>query len=102
MENKLVLVDENTGQYMWYCQGCKTVHAFWTSHKNNEGPNWGFNGDLERPTFTPSHRVSDDKGTICHSFVTDGKVQYLNDSRHELAGHTVEMINWCDYLKQER
>jgi hypothetical protein len=99
MKDKLVLLDESVGQYMWYCAGCQMVHAFWTNHKNGEGPNWSFNGDLIKPTFTPSHRVSDDRGVICHSFVTDGKVQYLNDSIHELAGQTVEMVNWEDYRK---
>ena len=27
----------------------------------------------------------------CHSFVTDGKIQYLNDCTHEYAGQTIEL-----------
>jgi hypothetical protein len=27
-----------------------------------------------------------------HSFVRDGKIEYLSDSRHELAGQTIEML----------
>ena len=31
------------------------------------------------------------KCTICHSFVTDGKIQFLSDCTHGLAGQTVEL-----------
>ena len=30
--------------------------------------------------------------SVCHSFVTDGKIQFLGDCTHELAGQTVELI----------
>jgi hypothetical protein len=32
--------------------------------------------------------------TICHSYVTDGKIQFLNDCTHELAGQTVDLPEW--------
>jgi hypothetical protein len=28
---------------------------------------------------------------VCHSFVTDGKIQFLGDCTHALAGQTVEL-----------
>ena len=28
---------------------------------------------------------------VCHSFVTDGRIQFLGDCTHDLAGHTVEL-----------
>jgi len=28
---------------------------------------------------------------VCHSFVTDGNIQYLGDCTHELAGQTIEL-----------
>jgi hypothetical protein len=31
------------------------------------------------------------KCTVCHTFVTDGMIQFLGDCTHELAGQTVEM-----------
>lgn len=60
---------------------------------------WGFNGDLERPTFTPSIVVFEYKrpsdGWIyqprCHTFVTDGRIQYLGDCGHSFAGQTVDL-----------
>jgi len=58
---------------------------------------WTFNGDAEKPTFAPSIRISrklrgqNTRETICHSFVRDGKIQYLGDCKHELKGQTVEL-----------
>ena len=58
----------------------------------------GYNGDAEKPTFTPSVLVTyngSDAGkdgappSVCHSFVTDGRIQFLADCTHALAGQTV-------------
>lgn len=66
----------------------------------NQAPHWGFNGDFERPTFTPSilSRWEEWQGEgvppkqhICHSFVTDGRIQFLADCTHALAGQTVDL-----------
>lgn len=85
-------------QYWFFCPGCGNCHAF--------GHTWTFNGDLERPTFTPSLLVfytqpeTNARIPLCHSFVTDGKIQYLADCPHKLAGQTVELPDWTDeYLK---
>lgn len=72
------------GGYIIYCQGCKTYHAF-------DG-RWTFNGDFEKPTFSPSMLVNKDRQeSRCHSFVTDGKIQYLSDCFHDLAGQTIDL-----------
>ena len=31
---------------------------------------------------------------VCHSFVTDGKIRYLNDCTHHLKGQTVELLDF--------
>jgi hypothetical protein len=59
---------------------------------------WSFNGDADRPTLTPSllltyTHVGGEK-FVCHSFVTDGRIQFLADSTHALAGQTVELPEW--------
>ena len=61
----------------------------------------GFNGSLDAPTFTPSvlvhsHKALDDQGRKvdtprCHSYVTDGRIQYLSDTTHALSGQTVDL-----------
>lgn len=59
-------------------------------------PVWGFNGDLDRPTLTPSILSRFDWGPnretrICHSFVRDGRIEFLSDCTHALAGQTVDL-----------
>ena len=80
------------------CPGCKTTH--WIQHGADSGPNWGWNGSLDRPTFTPPVLVTyngPDAGVppappaVCHSFVTDGQIQFLGDCTHDLTGQTVDL-----------
>lgn len=82
--------------YMFDCPGCKCSHApIVRPHKAENGASWAWNGDMEKPTFSPSimSRVerSDGKTMICHSFVTNGRIRYLSDCTHELAGLEVEL-----------
>lgn len=85
--------------YSLFCQGCKTPHLVYVD--NPGGPKWKFNGDLERPTFTPSLLVYAIPATEnwpgsprCHSFITGGQMQFLGDSTHALAGKTVALQPW--------
>lgn len=78
--------------YYFHCPGCGCDHGIWTTPGSH--PVWGFNGDVEKPTFTPSIKVTYQTlklTNICHSFVTEGKIKYLNDCTHELKGQTVEL-----------
>lgn len=86
--------------YLFYCPGCKCSHGVWTSRPNSTGAKWGFNGDLEKPTFSPSILITyeeiggglpKDRPAVCHSFVRDGRIEFLGDCTHELAGQAVEM-----------
>jgi hypothetical protein len=64
---------------------------------------------MEAPTFSPSIlvrwtktdpvtglAVGEKYDMVCHSFVRAGKIQFLSDCSHELAGQTVEMPDWDD------
>lgn len=78
------------------CPGCNTVHTIFVA--GNEKPRWDWNGDREKPTFSPSILVQQDWGPnheqrICHSFVRDGQWQFLGDCTHELKGKTVDMVD---------
>lgn len=82
------------------CPGCEGVHGI--AIGDGAGPRWGFNGNVDQPTFTPSIKVTCDWGDppkhmVCHSFVTDGKIQFLADCTHELAGQTVDLPDWDTY-----
>jgi len=73
-----------------------------TSGKREGTSNWTWDGDVIRPTLRPSVRThwqaGDGNGNpapdiLCHSFVTDGMVQFLSDCTHELAGQTVPLTD---------
>ena len=94
------------GRVTFWCPGCREAHVV--------GPNWTFNGDYERPTFSPSIRVTgvmverDESGKwtgewargvdgkplpqVCHSFVCGGQIEFLGDCTHALAGQTVLVV----------
>jgi hypothetical protein len=96
---KIHLLCEDAGllvetQYAFHCPGCECGHAI---RVKGPEPCWGWNGSLTIPTFTPSILVNaHDPASRCHSFVTDGKIQFLTDSYHALKGQTVEIPEWDD------
>ena len=83
---------------MFECPGCGENHGFPVDGSRG----WSWNGDVDRPTITPSilargHKfVSEDSDDtipyICHSFVTDGRIQFLSDCTHANAGQTVDLL----------
>ncbi len=81
--------------YGFTCPGCLCDHMI-TTNDSNPKHNWTFNGDINRPTFSPSLLVysqpkSDPPGPRCHSFIRDGKIQFLDDCEHGLKGQTIEL-----------
>ena len=94
-----VLAKAKDGDLFFECPGCDLVHGISTGA--GPGPRWGYNGNAEVPTFTPSVLVRytwSDGPRICHSFVTDGRIQFLGDCTHKLAGKTVDLPDWEDEL----
>jgi len=81
----------NQPDYYFDCPGCKCSHGVWTTESNDRNAVWRWNNDVNKPTVSPSLRVSFGNGKICHSFIKDGKIQFLNDCTHHLAGQTVEL-----------
>lgn len=108
------------GYTLFWCPGCKEAHAVRIREDGqNVGGAWGFNGDYDRPTFSPSVLVrsghfvpghkpgdscwctycaedeADDTPGFsckqCHSFVRDGRIEFLSDCTHALAGQTVPL-----------
>lgn len=92
------------GRLGFMCPGCHDLHQ--VRIRPASSPSWDFNGDYERPTFSPSILVrwsepsdvpeefddtSKDRPMRCHSFVRDGQIQFLNDCTHALAGKTVAL-----------
>lgn len=92
--------------WMIFCPACKSGHQF--------DQRWTFNGDEQRPTFrasmlvrwttaeppvTPENLAEYQRAPwpqqkvekVCHSFVTDGKIEFLADCTHALASQTVPL-----------
>ncbi len=86
------------------CPGCNETHVLPTKPESPSG--WEFNGDLERPTLAPSilvHAcVAKDGRELtprCHSYVRDGKIEFLADCTHALRGQTVELPECGEHIK---
>lgn len=93
MKFHLARDNETTTQYMFRCPGCKHAHVVIT--RAPKQPIWTVTGIKEdSPTVSPSVLVwggGPKNDSRCHSFIKAGKIQFLNDCTHELAGQTVEI-----------
>lgn len=102
------------------CPGCGDDHVLVTVP--GHGAQWSWNGSLDIPTFSPSLMVTSghyaegretpnpdgcycttDKDFPpgwacyrCHSFIRDGRIQFLGDCTHALAGQTVDLPDIAD------
>lgn len=119
-----ILRDTEDNGLMFWCPGCQEAHRI--QHGSGLGPRWGWNGDVNKPTFTPSVLVTGKNFTPngeadfdawhdagcptpaptfesmdlrCHTFVTDGRIQFLSDCTHALAGQTVDLPAWPERIE---
>lgn len=81
---------ESNGIYFIECPGCNVMHPIHVGEQHKI--RWGFNGDIDSPTFTPSLMVNAGSKRQCHSFIVGGEIQFLSDCHHDLAGKTVSLI----------
>ena len=101
---------------LWHCPGCKCPHMIHHGAGIASVPRWTWNGDVDRPTFSPSVLVTwrepsdvesefddptKDVAKTCHSYVTDGQMVFLTDCTHALAGQTVPIPDWPNPHKWE-
>lgn len=107
-------------QYMIFCPGCHEGHGLrvgqpdgpsWSFNGDMEKPTFQpsllikgvelpkrdpITHDLPRGAdgkflLGPDGRIVGCKDTICHSFITNGQIQFLSDCTHELRGQTVPL-----------
>lgn len=78
---------EDEGIAFW-CPGCDSAH-----HIKVGVGRWKWDNNVDKPTFSPSILVRTGTGT-CHSFVTEGQIQFLQDCTHKLAGQTLDLPFW--------
>lgn len=95
--SRLRALGDADASYLFKCPGCGQSHVIPTTGARA----WGFNEDVHLPTFTPSILARgvknpwgpdfDSTPTVYHSFVTNGRIQFLGDCTHALAGQTVDL-----------
>ena len=88
--------DDNPGPrggkvYLFFCPGCGNTHPFEIECAER---GWTWNGSMTEPTFTPSLMCNAGHESQCHLFMTGGKIQFLSDCHHKLAGQTVDVPDW--------
>ena len=98
MQVSPILRSAGNGRYFHWCPACEEMHQIYSVS------GWTFNGDLEKPTFSPSFKhggnrtvnvdgrwagewVRDAGGNLvdgtCHYIITDGRIQFCPDSWHK-------------------
>lgn len=88
------------GLVAFWCPGCDQAHAFGV-----EPPAkliWSWDRNVEAPTFNPSLLIQSFNHagptpvleSVCHSFVRQGRIEFLSDCTHALAGQTVPIPPW--------
>ena len=99
MADKVYLMEGETESSLYFfCPGCKNTHPVRIkSTVPAERPVWTWNGSMTVPTFTPSLLCNGFHApSRCHSFIINGRIQFLSDCYHELAGQTVDIPDWED------
>jgi hypothetical protein len=97
-----------------WCPGCGEMHVIFA--------NWTFDGNVTSPTFSPSVLITgketvkvngkwtgewvlDVKGNAvesrCHYFLKEGKLEYLSDCTHKLAGQTIPLPPLPEWLSDD-
>lgn len=73
--------------YHW-CPACLRLHPL-----PSDTGRWTFDGDFEKPTFTPSfrHSFGRDGNRTCHYILTAGVLNFCSDCTHSLAGQSVPL-----------
>lgn len=104
---------KNENGYTHWCPACKEMHPL--------PDGWNFNGDVNKPTFTPSFKhdgvktvrdelgrwtgdwVLDDQGKpvkeICHYILTDGILNFCSDCTHEFRGISIPLSELPEYYR---
>lgn len=102
------------GGYAHWCPACEEAHVYATDNPQRNGAKWTFDGNLDRPTFTPSMLIRigprptvpegrPDAGQVdvCHYFLTAGSIQYLADCTHALKGQTIPLPDLPPHLRSD-
>lgn len=96
------------GSLSFNCPGCEYPHVIAVSMVGGGSGVWKWDGNPEFPTLQPSLLCStpgdaefEIAPTRCHLFVVAGKIQFLGDCTHALAGQTVDPLPLALYYGED-
>lgn len=98
-------IEDKDNSYWFDCPGCKKAHCIYFHAGTTSHPVWSWNRSFDKPTVSPSvlvrwHEGKERKQCVCHSFISDGNIQFLSDCTHELAGKTVPIPEWVGFFME--
>jgi hypothetical protein len=114
---QIVGIDDQGDKYkaiqLW-CPGCEITDPDGRKHAGlnmlpvegdpEKRPTWQWNGDLMNVGLEPSILTKSKRGEdefVCHSFLRNGRWQFLGDCTHALANQTVPMLPLPDWIVRE-
>jgi len=79
--------------WIFFCPACGCGHKFCTADAHTQDwPVWTLTGMPDAPTVRASVKYEfeqDGRQVLCHSFITNGNIEYCADCTHDLSGKTV-------------
>lgn len=105
--------DDHYHAIMIWCPGCDEreparkrggLNMLPVSGDSTKRPTWTWNGNLEVVTLSPSiltRYPMGDKTLVCHSYLTDGVWNFLNDCTHDLAGKQIPMMPLPEWVTHD-
>jgi hypothetical protein len=98
------------GYIQHWCPGCNERHEIAIEGTNERGARWNISWEDGKATVSPSVLVSTNSPrnaheidhpvtyAKCHYFIINGRIQYLNDCLHALAGKVVDIPEFPNKL----
>ena len=91
-----------------WCPGCLEMHFINTEKPNILGARWEWDGNIVRPTFSPSicmKRLAPKPKlppiTVCHYWLKNGILEFLGDCQHILRAHKLSLPPLPNFMKDQ-
>lgn len=92
----------DNGYLEYRCPACGS-HSVPIMEKEKIPYHWEWNGDLEKPTLSPSvkhyHNGYPEEGIpafCCHYFIRNGNIEFCGDCTHDKSGQTLPLPEFND------
>ncbi len=108
MKSQIRNVNDHGNVYQalaFMCPGCMEFQGsglhLLPVNSTTKSPSWNWDGNLEKPTLSPSILTGRGSEKICHSFLEAGVFRFLSDCTHSLVNRLVEIPDLPDWFIEE-